>query len=387
MLDELKAELELLHARGRMKEFHARLSRTASLIQFKGQKLHDFTNWDYLNVARSPRVKRALQQEVEEHGVTTGAPRLSSGTAPSHLLCEQRLSTFFGTENTLLFSSLNQAILSLVSCVCNERDCILLDEQTLTPLQEAAYLIDAEIVTFRSDDLDTLARALQTTRLYRRKLLFLETVNPLSGAALDCAETMKVVAGSDLNIVLDESFAVGASGLRGSGHGETFPIGFYPFAIIAALGYGLGCYGACIATSKVTASYLLNRSRVFQYEPAFPIGMAAAIEQAATLIEISSPEREKLRRLSRLLQTALQTRGLRPIENSANPITVLPIADRARAEVLVEQLATKGFLVEAISNGQRTDDSLSIRIIVNAEHTEALIEDLSIAIAEGLGRA
>ena len=385
MLKELKEELERAVALYGATEFHPRNWRGNGQIEIRGHRLTDFTSWDFFNLHSEPRVKRAVQTEVELNGVGAGASRLSSGTSALHIACELRLAQFVGQEAAVLFSSTNQAVLSLVAALISERDCVIVDDSIQSPVVDASFLVHADVLDFRGDDPDSLLHILDHTKPYRRKFLFLRTVGPLFGQVLNLPVLVEYASKKGVQILLDEGYGIGLLGLRGAGSAEKFNI-IRPLCIYGSLSKALGCYGAFVAAPKVLINYLINRSQIFRSENVLPPCFAAAIEAAIEVIEVQPGTRERLRSLARKLRRGMKEQGLAVDADLDTPIIGVHFETRTTAQEFANALFAKGYLVEVITAGLMRSDQVVVRILVNSSHKETEIDSFLAAINAIRGR-
>ena len=187
MISDLKLELERLKRLGRLRDFAPVRDRKDVSLTLRGRKVIDFSNWDLFRLNEHPRVISAVHRELEHWGLGGSAPRLSSGTGPQHLLLEARIARFFGVESAVLFVSRNQAVLSLLTALCNERTIVFVDEAMQSPVADAAYVVNAPIVTFNATVLDTLDSELAKAPEGFSRYIFAETISPLRGTPTDLA--------------------------------------------------------------------------------------------------------------------------------------------------------------------------------------------------------
>ena len=382
MLERLKLELEKLKLEGKLRECHPCSAREGGKIAIRGQRVTDFTSWDFLNVNALTPVRRALQSEVEQFGIGSCSSRLSSGTYPAHLAFEIRLARFLGLESCVLFSSTNQAVLSLLTAFVTERDCLIVDEREDTPLIDAAHLVGADVIHFAAHQPETLTALLERAKRYRSRFLCVESLSPHSGEKLDLAAILLGIGKSDTQLFVDESFALGVLGLRGAGGLEQQQILSGVTCVYGSLARGFGAYGAFVAGSRVLTNYLLNHSRTFRSENVLPACIAAALERIVDAVELNHAGREKLKALSRKLRRGLLELGLLKDATVDTPLICIGVSTRRIADEIAQALFQRRFLVEALSSGATLDQSGVVRMLLNVEHSAEDIDKLLGAVAD-----
>ena len=70
-----------------------------------GRKLLSFCSNDYLGLANHPEVIAAAHKALDEYGYGMASVRFICGTQTIHKALEDRISTFLGTEDTILYPS------------------------------------------------------------------------------------------------------------------------------------------------------------------------------------------------------------------------------------------------------------------------------------------
>jgi 7-keto-8-aminopelargonate synthetase-like enzyme len=352
VIKELRQELEQLQALRLVRELHTTVRLEGGMAEIKGRRVIDFTSWDYLNLNFNPRLRRSVGAEVEKSGVTAGGSRLSTGTFEAHTNCERRIAAFLGTESALLFSSKNQAVLSLLTNILSERDAIFVDEMTQSPVTDAAFLVHALSGTFKSDDAASLEDEIEKQRSARRKVIFVESLSPISGKPADLNRIFLVAKKFGCEIILDESFAAGAFGLRGSGLSEDLGLREGVLCTIMDLSFGICGHGTAIAGSSVLIQYLLSRSRTFHSESAPPPAVVVAGETGIDICELQPTLRKSL-----LLQSARLSRGLSEIGFACDstwqsPIISIQFAKRSIALEFATSIFSRGVLVDVVPRGR-----------------------------------
>jgi 7-keto-8-aminopelargonate synthetase-like enzyme len=379
MLKKLKAELDQLASRRQLKEFHMTGSRGSGAIETRGRRLVDFTSWDFMALNDRPRFRQAAQAAIERIGVGDASSRSSSGLFKEHVSCEARLAQFLGTASSLLFSSKNQAVISLLTALVNEGDLVLYDEMIQSPVSDALYLVNAQAVSFSS--IGALESELEKSRSVRRRLVVLESLSPLTGAQLDMGSVVALTQRHDAGLIVDESYALGAIGLRGAGVCESLGIGRQILGIYGSLSQGLASYGAFVAGDAILTGYLLNRSKTFSNETPLPPHIACAVESAIDLIELVPLARDRLSQLGARLRGGLALAGFRGVEGES-PVVCVPLKKLRVASDLSAALYERGFLVEALSRGRAFSEDALVRIVISSAHTEKNIDDLLKAFFE-----
>ncbi len=382
MLKKITAEIKKLSEARALKELHVRADRSPGYTTLRGKKLLDFTNWDSLNLNNEPKFISAFQREAEISGVGVAAARTSSGTTPAHFAAEKRLSLFFGTESSLLFSSANQAILSLVSTLLSEGDCVIIDEAIHGRIVDASILVHAESINFDTTNPESLTKAIDSARLYKNKLVVISSVNPVTGEVGDINKLLSITEKSQIPVLIDESYGLGIIGIRGAGALDGLPAPSGLLGRFGSLAYSMCAYGGFFTGSKVVTDLLINRSRTFSSEPSLPAAIAAAIEVGMGIIELGHGKRTRINELTTYFRDSLTEAGFKVCPKSPSNIISLKFAKKNAAAELAEGLFHKGILSELIDTRTPSESSTSLRFIINCAHKEREIEDTMAALTD-----
>jgi len=372
MREDITREFEELRALGQAREFICARDRADQQINLRGKRVYDFSNWDYLRINENPSFKRAAIQEIELNGVGARSARLLSGTTEAHTNCEMRLAKFFASEDALLFSSRNQAFFTLFTSLLNERDTVFVDASAINAVADACYLVGAGSHTVSVDDLSELEETFTKPRSPGNAYLVLETINTLDGVARDVLAIKELAQRHGIKVVLDESLAAGAIGVRGAGCNEASASIAPAFCIIATLGHGLAGSGAAVCGSLALCAVLRSRSRTFSHEVAPPPALCTAIVRAIEICEVSVGSRDHLALLSSTLRHALNE----SIVINPTPLVVVKIDSALLAKSLLEGLFSRSFFAEHLDSPSFLSSHHSIRFIVNIFHSPETIEAL-----------
>lgn len=377
LLGELEREL----AGAKPREASPAVPVGKNQLTIRGKKVVDYTSWDFLGAAKERSVVKAAQAAIEEFGLGSASARLSSGTRSAHTECEIRLAKFFARESALLFSSKSQALISLITSILHEKDALLVDDRFLGPAADAAYLVNADVVHFQSDQLQAADRIFSNSRHYRRRICVVESLSPLNGKAADLKAISALCTKHGIDLIVDESFALGIMGLRGAGGVELAGIGPEVMAILADLSWGAGVSGAVLAGPSEISRCLLARGRSFSAEAAPLPAAAKAAEAAIDFIELQTFKRDALSLLSRRVRDGIKNMGV-PVGELPTPVICLPFKSTKLAEEAREALFSRGYLADALSAGIMFSEAAVIRIIINAAHEENQIDGLLNALSD-----
>lgn len=363
-LQDLRGELEKLQQSG-SGEIPVCFSRSKGYVEIRGKRALDCANWDLFGLRGDPRLKRAVHESVEHEAMGTAVSQVVGGTPLPLSLAEERLASFLGQESTLLFSSRNQAVLTLITNLFSERDVVVVEEDLQSPVADAAYLVGAEVFSFSGRDLPALEAELKKPRLSGRKAIFIDSVNGLSGSQPPLPELFALAKRCQATVFIDETYALGFLGIRGSGRLEELFSAKDAFCVFGSLSYGVAGYGGFVAGPRVLRSWLIARSRTLR-EPPLPSSASAYVTSALQALEGLLPERRLLQEKVLELAHELVKLGYLVCSEPPLPYLVLQFSKHKDARELWSFLFSKGFLTEMAARYSLKEARGFLRVLIPA---------------------
>lgn len=379
----LVAEREKLEARLRRRQIVPVQRASSVLLRYKEKDVLDFTHRDVLCLSKDYAVVRAAQKALTEFGVSTAASRSVSGGLATHLQAEERLAQHCGAQSSLLFNTRNQAILSLVSSLADERDCLLLSDELQTPFLDAAYLTDTECRYFSMQGKPSLLEVLPLVEHKRHVFIVIDVASALDGRLRDLKSLLAQCSNHDVSIILDESSSFGldtkevrTACMHGYMAGQVL-------ASIVDFSELLGLCGAAIVGQKDLISLLTARSSVVNQEvplaPSASASLLAALEQLA----LSVNKKQLLLDLIAKASDGLMEQGYTLTRRPNIPVVTIPMPS---ADMMLEfqQAAYEcGVLVENYTARLPRALRHHCKATLSVQHTENTINKF-LSVTESL---
>ena len=166
----------------------------------KKRSVLNFCANNYLGLSSHPEVLAAAHRALETHGYGMSSVRFICGTQDLHKQLEAGVSKFFGTDDTILYSSCFDANGGLFETLLGEEDAIISDALNHASIIDGIRLCKAERHRYPHGDMEALEAALKATRGKRLLLIATDGVCSMDGylAKLDvvCELAVGYVAGS-----------------------------------------------------------------------------------------------------------------------------------------------------------------------------------------------
>jgi 8-amino-7-oxononanoate synthase len=313
-------------------------------------------------------LKQRMAAAVCEHGCGSTGSRLLRGERNCFSAIERRFAQFKGTERSLYFSSGYLANLAALTAFPEPGDVIFSDQLNHASLIDGVRLSGAARVVFPHSDVAALTRLLNETPCTGQRFVVTESLFSMDGdfAPLDkyaalCRETGAV-------LIVDEAHAVGIYGSRGRGLADD------AFVSVNPAGKALGVSGAFVAGPEWAIEHLMQRARPFIFSTAPPPAVAAALEASLDFIEAEPDRRARLLELAAYARARLNGRGAGPQPANVSQIIPVMLGSNERAVAVAEALQGEGFDVRAIRPPTVSEGTARLRISVNVNLSEAIID-------------
>jgi 8-amino-7-oxononanoate synthase len=340
----------------------------------------DFSSNDYLGLAKHPRLKRAMIDAVELHGVGSTGSRLLRGEREAFTAIERKFAAFKHTERALYFSSGYLANLAVLTTLPERGDVIFSDERNHASLVDGVRLSAATRVVFPHNSLDELARLLRAQPQAGHAFVVTESLFSMDGDVPPLADYAALCRSAGATLVVDEAHAVGVYGERGSGLIEEADIEGDRCVSINTAGKALGVSGAFVAGPAWAIDYLIQRGRSFIFSTAPPPSLAAALDASLDIVINEPGRRTLLADRVKYLRAALAAAGV-AVPAETRQIIPIVLGDNDRALLAAGELQARGFDVRAIRPPSVAPGTARLRISVNLSLSDESLDRFVAALS------
>jgi glycine C-acetyltransferase len=119
---------------------------------------------NYLGLADHPELIAAAKDGLDRYGFGLSSVRFICGTQDGHKRLENRISTFLGTEDTILYSSCFDANGGLFETILGSEDAIVSDQLNHASIIDGIRLCKAQRFRYLNNDMADLEAKLQEAR-------------------------------------------------------------------------------------------------------------------------------------------------------------------------------------------------------------------------------
>ena len=379
LMDFLDAERAQLKAEGRLVRLRVLTGRQAPVSIVDGKKVVNLTSNNYLDLTGHPKLMAAAKAAVDSHGVGTAAVRPIIGTQDIHLMLEQKLAKFKGTEAALVFQSgfaVNVACCQ--SLMSDPRDLLISDELNHASIIDGARLAKAARKVYPHKDMKALQAILESPESIaaRRKMIVTDGVFSMDGDLAPLPEIVELAERYGAFVMVDDAHATGVMGPNGRGTPAHFKVSDRVQVSIGTLSKAVGAVGGYVAGSRRLIDYLISTARPFTFSSSHPPSVIATCA-AAVDVMLNEPERiQKLWANAGHFKEGLKKLGF-DTGASQTPITPILIGDAKKASEFSARLFEEGVFALAICFPIVARGKDRLRTIVSSGHTQ---RDLDFAL-------
>ena len=368
----LEAELASIKEQGLWKEEWAILSPQGAEIRVKEGKVINFCANNYLGLADSPELVSATKQALDKYGFGTASVRFICGTFDIHSELERELSAFFGTEDTILYSSCYEANEGLFETILTDQDAIISDSLNHASIIDGVRLCKAKRFRYANSDMADLERQLKDADAQgaRMKLIATDGVFSMDGYIAKLDQVCDLAEKHDAIVMVDDSHATGFVGRTGRGTPEHCNVMKRVDIITSTMGKAMGGAAGGFTTGKRgLVAYLRQRSRPYLFSNALPPMICAATLAVLRMLSKTTELRDRLEENTRHFRSELKKAGLTVLEGT-HPITPVMFGDAKLASDVARDMLSEGIYVKGFSYPVVPKGQARIRCQVSAVHTK-----------------
>jgi glycine C-acetyltransferase len=375
--DELQTELDEITAAGLYKSERLIASAQQARIRVAEKKVLNMCANNYLGLADNTEIIEAVKKGLDERGFGMASVRFICGTQDIHHELEKKISDFFGTDDTILYSSCFDANTGLFETLLGETDAIISDALNHASIIDGVRLCKAARYRYDHGDMDSLEKCLQESSSARTRMIATDGVFSMDGdyarldQICDLAETYEAL------VMVDDSHATGFVGPTGRGTVELCGVQQRVDILTSTLGKALGgASGGFTTGRKNIIAMLRQRSRPYLFSNSLAPPIVSAALKTIELLKESQGPRQRLESNTDFFRKEIARAGF-SIKSGSHPIVPIMLGDAKLAQDMAARLLDEGvyaigFFYPVVPKGQAR-----IRVQISAAHSR---EDLAFAL-------
>ncbi|MBI2391469.1 MAG: glycine C-acetyltransferase [Deltaproteobacteria bacterium] len=339
-----------------------------------GAQVLNFCANNYLGLSSHPKVIEAAHQAIETHGFGMSSVRFICGTQDLHKALERKLSEFFGTEDTILYSSCFDANGGLFETLLGEEDAIISDALNHASIIDGIRLCKADRHRYPNGDMEALEKALQATQGKRLRMIATDGVFSMDGYLAKLDVICDLAEKYDAMVMVDDSHASGFIGKTGRGTAEHYGVQQRVDVMTSTLGKALGGAAGGFTTGKKELVELLRqRSRPYLFSNSIAPAIAGASIAVVDLLSGTTELRDRLMDNAKRFRDGMKAAGF-SVKEGITPIVPIMLGDARLAADLAAAMLEEGIYVIGFSFPVVPRGEARIRVQLSAGHTKEHVE-------------
>src|SRR6185295_874738 len=185
-----------------------------------GKRVLNFCANNYLGLSSHPKVIEAAHKAIETHGYGMSSVRFICGTQDIHKELEQKIASFLGTEDTILYAAAFDANGGVFEPLFGEEDAIISDTLNHASIIDGVRLCKAQRFRYEHNNMDELEAKLKETASLRSRIIATDGSFSMDGTIAQLDKICDLADKYDAIVMIDECHSSGFLGKTGRGTHE-----------------------------------------------------------------------------------------------------------------------------------------------------------------------
>lgn len=373
-VQRIASEVEEIKISGLYKKERIIESAQGAEIIVNGKRVMNFCANNYLGLSSHPLVIKAAHEAIESHGYGMSSVRFICGTQDIHKELEQKLSSFLGSEDTILYAAAFDANGGVFEPLFNEEDAIISDSLNHASIIDGVRLCKAHRFRYEHNNMDDLEIKLKETTSLRNRIIVTDGSFSMDGTIAQLDKICDLADQYDAIVMIDECHSSGFLGKTGRGTHEYRGVIGRIDIITGTLGKALGgASGGFTSGKKEIIEMLRQKSRPYLFSNTVAPSIVGASIAVLKMLEESTVLRDKLENNTKYFRNKMTEAGF-DIKPGDHPIVPIMLYDAALAQTFAAKLLEEGiyvigFFFPVVAKGQAR-----IRVQLSAAHEQHHLE-------------
>lgn len=370
----IQKELDEIRSAGLFKNERVITSEQGAEIQVGGNTVVNFCANNYLGLSSHPDVVKAAKEAIDTHGYGMSSVRFICGTQDIHRELEQKLATFLGTEDTILYAAAFDANGGVFEPLFGEEDAIISDALNHASIIDGVRLCKAQRYRYEHNNMADLETKLQESAHLRSRIIVTDGSFSMDGTIAQLDKICDLADKYDAIVMIDESHSSGFLGKTGRGTHEYHNVMGRIDIITGTLGKALGgASGGFTSGKKEIIDMLRQRSRPYLFSNSVAPSIVGASISVLDMLSATTALRDKLEYNTRYFRTKMTEAGF-DIKPGDHPIVPVMLYDAVLSQQFADKLLKEGiyvigFFFPVVAKGQAR-----IRVQLSAGHEQAHLD-------------
>lgn len=382
----LRSEIDGIREAGLFKNERIIESPQAAEIELNnGKRVLNFCANNYLGLSNDPSLIKAAKSALDTHGYGMSSVRFICGTTDLHKELEEKISAFFGMEDTILYAACFDANGGVFEPLLTSEDAIISDSLNHASIIDGVRLCKAKRYRYENADMEDLENQLMASQVQRYRLIVTDGVFSMDGNVAPLDRILELAEKYNALVMVDESHSAGVVGSTGRGVTELYNVRGRVEIITGTLGKAFGgAIGGFTTGKKEIIEMLRQRSRPYLFSNSIPPIVAAAGIRVFDMMTETNELQDRLHSNTAYFLEKMAGLGF-DIKPTRSAICAVMLYDAKLSQEFASRLLNEGIYVIGFYYPVVPKDLARIRVQLSAGHTREHL-DKAIAAFGKIGR-
>ena len=337
-----------------------------------GQEVINFCANNYLGLSNHPDVVKAAKDTLDSHGFGMSSVRFICGTQDIHKELEQKIASFYGTEDTILYAAAFDANGGVFEPLLTKEDAIISDSLNHASIIDGVRLCKAARYRYENNNMEDLEKQLIAANENgaRFKIIVTDGVFSMDGLLAPLDQICDLADKYDAMVMIDECHAAGFIGETGRGTLEEKGVLDRIDIITGTLGKALGgAMGGYTTAKKEIIEILRQRSRPYLFSNSLAPAIVGASIKVFDMLENDTKLRDKLEWNTNYFKKALKEAGFDIVDGDSAIVPVM-LYDAKLSQEMADKLLEEGIYVIGFFYPVVPKEKARIRVQLSAAHDQ-----------------
>jgi glycine C-acetyltransferase len=314
---------------------------------------------NYLGLSAHPEVIKAAKDTLDSHGFGMSSVRFICGTQDIHKTLEQKIASFYQTEDTILYAAAFDANGGLFEPLFGPEDAIISDALNHASIIDGVRLCKAKRYRYTNSDMADLETQLKQAQEdgARFKIIVTDGVFSMDGLVAPLDKICDLADQYNALVMVDECHAAGFLGATGRGSLEAKGVMGRVDIITGTLGKALGgAMGGYTTGKKEIIEMLRQRSRPYLFSNSLAPAIVGASIKVFDIIEKDTSFRDQLEANTHYFKKGIKALGFDIVDGDSAIVPIMlydaPLAQKMALDLLKEGVYVIGFFYPVVPKGK-----------------------------------
>ncbi len=369
----LQKELQEIKDAGLYKSERIITSPQDAVIKIStGEEVINFCANNYLGLSNNPEVIQAAKDTLDSHGFGMSSVRFICGTQDIHKELEQKIATFYQTEDTILYAAAFDANGGVFEPLLTKEDAIISDALNHASIIDGVRLCKAARYRYNNNNMASLEEQLieANKNKHRFKIIVTDGIFSMDGIVASLDKICDLADKYNALVMVDECHATGFIGKTGRGTVELKNVMDRVDIVTGTLGKALGgAMGGYTTGKKEIIELLRQRSRPYLFSNSLAPAIVGASLKVFEILSKNTSLRDKLEENTNYFRKKMEKAGFDLVGADAAIVPVM-LYDAKLSQNMANMLLNEGIYVIGFFFPVVPKDKARIRVQLSAAHTK-----------------